>query len=99
MITRLITGEEILGEICPESNFTCYVIKNPTSIAAARNPKTDNVDIHMGPWLPLSAEKTVKINSSVVACQYPPVTEILNKYNTLFGSGIVIPNTSYHNMN
>lgn len=94
MVTRLITGEEILGEITSESNYTYTIIKNPTIVSAGRNPSTGNIDIHMGPWLPLSSEKSIKIASTVIICQYPPVTELINKYNTLFGSGIIVPNTS-----
>lgn len=92
MITRLLTGEEILGEI--EINDNECFIKNPTQIGAMPNPKSGNIDIHMSPWIPLSSDKTVKINMSQVLCQYAPVNDIINKYNSMFGSGLYIPPTS-----
>lgn len=90
LITRLITGEEILGEVTESTESSCS-ISNPTQIAAQPNPKTGNVDIHMAPFVPLSSQKAITISLKNVLCQYEPVVEILNKYNTMFGSGIIIP--------
>ncbi len=90
LITRLITGEEILGEVTVKDDLSCD-ISNPTQIAANRNPSTGNVDIHMGPFIPLSSQTTITISLKNVLCQYEPVVEILNKYNTMFGSRIIVP--------
>jgi hypothetical protein len=90
LITRLITGQEILGEVTIKDDSFCS-ITNPTEIAASRNQSTGNVDIHMGPFTPLASEKTITISLKNVLCQYEPVVEIINKYNKMFGSGIIIP--------
>ena len=92
LITRLITGEEILGEVESLTNNECKIL-NPTQIAVAPNPKTGNVDVHMAPFAPLAADKHIVVNLNAVLCQYSPVTEVLNKYNTMFGSGLIIPNS------
>jgi hypothetical protein len=95
LITRLITGEEILGEVTPSETQNDKVnITNPIQVAALSNNQTKNVDIHMAPFAPLSAQKTITISLSNVLCQYEPVVEILNKYNSVFGSGIIIPSNS-----
>ena len=91
-ITRLLTGEEILGEVENNGEKFC-TIKNPTSISAMNNPKTNKVDIHMSPWAPLCASKSVDICVGSISCQYVPINEIINKYNSMFGSGIIVPNT------
>lgn len=91
LITRLFTGEEILGEVVVDATTDNVQIKNPTQIAAAPNPKTDKVDIHMAPFVPLSQDKSITIAAKNVLFQYTPVTEIVNKYNTMFGSGIILP--------
>jgi len=90
MITRLITGEEILGEVTASNTDTC-TISNPTQIAAMQNPNSSKVDIHMGPFAPLAADKSITIQVRNILCQYEPVIEIKNKYNTMFGSGIILP--------
>jgi hypothetical protein len=95
LITRLITGEEILGDVTPDSGINDLVnITNPVHIAAVSNPNTKSVDIHMAPFIPLSSQKTITVSLRNVLCQYEPVVEILNKYNTTFGSGIIIPNST-----
>jgi hypothetical protein len=90
MITRLLTGEEILGELTIIDNSSVRV-DNPTLVAAMRNPQSGNIDVHMAPFMPLSSQTHVLIRTENVLCQYEPVTEVVNKYNTLFGSGIIIP--------
>lgn len=91
MITRLLTGEEILGDVTQQENETFVTIENPTQVGAAPNPKTGQVDVHMAPFAPLSADRVIKIRSQNVVCQYEPVVDIVNKYNSMFGSGIIIP--------
>jgi hypothetical protein len=93
LITRLITGEEILGSITESSDDTC-TIDNPVHIAASQNPSTGKIDIHMAPFVPLCVDKLLTINLKNVLCQYEPVLEIKNKYSTMFGSGIIIPSNT-----
>lgn len=96
-MTRLLTGEEILGDTDSIRDADLGVdnvqIENPTLINAMRNPQTGNVDVLMAPFNPLSSEKTVIIPRHHVLCQYSPVTEVVNKYNSMFGSGIILPNS------
>lgn len=96
LVTRLLTGEEILGETSTIADSDLGVnqvqIENPTLINAMRNPNTGNVDVLMAPFNPLSSDKIVLINKEHILCQYTPVTEVVNKYNSMFGSGIILPN-------
>jgi hypothetical protein len=94
LITRLLTGEEILGESTTNSTDGTIKIENPTQIAAARNPANGNVDVHMAPFAALSSSKHIEIRAQHVLCQYEPVVEVVNKYNKMFGSGIIIPTNS-----
>ena len=89
-VTRLFTGEELLGEVTVVDS-TSIRIDNPTLIAAMRNPQTGNVDVHMAPFIPLSSQTHVTIKTQNILCQYEPVVEVVNKYNTMFGSGIILP--------
>ena len=93
MITRLITGEEILGEVESSSDAENCNITNPTQVSAMPNPQTGNVDVHMGPFAPLSAQKTITLSRRNVLCQYEPVVDIKNKYSSMF-SGIILPKNS-----
>lgn len=93
LITRLLTGEEILGDVESTTEVDKCKITNPTQIGAMPNPKTGNIDIHMGPFVPLSSQKHITISTKNILCQYEPVVDILNKYNSMFGSGLILPKT------
>jgi hypothetical protein len=97
LVTRLLTGEEILGETETIRDADLGVnnvqIENPTLISAMRNQQTGNVDVLMAPFNPLSSDKTVVINREHILCQYAPVTEVIKKYSSMF-SGIILPSNS-----
>ena len=52
---KLITGEDILGEVESESE-TEFVLENPVGIAVVRDPKTGQPNIGFAPF-PLHAEQ------------------------------------------
>ncbi len=92
---KLVTGEEILGEIESESE-TEFVIENPVGIAIVRDPKTGQPNVGFAPF-PLHAEQktgtTVALNKKNVVYSYTPAEDFVNNYNQIFGSGIVLPPT------
>ena len=89
---KLITGEEILGEIESESE-TEFVIENPVGIAIVRDPKTGQPNVGFTPF-PLHAEQkkgsTLAITKKNVIYSYVPAEDFVNNYNSIFGAGIVI---------
>lgn len=91
---KLVTGEEILGEIESESE-TEYVIENPVGIAIVRG-KDGQPSVGFAPF-PLHAEQktgaTVAISKKSVVYSYVPAEDFINNYNQIFGSGIVLPPT------
>jgi hypothetical protein len=94
LIMKLVTGEEILGEIESESE-TEYVIENPVGIAIVRG-KDGQPSVGFAPF-PLHAEQktgaTVAISKKSVVYSYVPAEDFINNYNQIFGSGIVLPPT------
>ena len=91
LIVRLLTGEEIIGSVDLIENPTELIIENPTRIQAAPNSQTGNIDVHLAPWMPMAEHKKVSINRALVLCTMEPVVEIKNKFNSVFGSGLIIP--------
>jgi hypothetical protein len=92
---KLVTGEEVLGEIESESE-TEFVVENPVGISIVRDPKTGQPNIGFSPF-PLHAEQktgaTIAINKKSVVYSYNPAEDFINNYNSIFGSGIVVPPT------
>jgi hypothetical protein len=91
---KLVTGEEVLGEIESESE-TEFVLVNAVGIAVVRG-KDGQPNVGFAPF-PIHAEQktgaTVALNKKSVVYSYVPAEDFVNNYNQIFGSGIVIPPT------
>ena len=93
LILKLITGEEVLGEV-ESSSDTEFVIQNPVGIAVVRG-QDGRPNVGFAPF-PLHAEQvkdsTVIIAKKHVVYSYVPAKDFIDNYNQIFGSGIVLPN-------
>ena len=93
LIFKLITGEEVLGEV-ESSSDTEFVIQNPVGIAVVRG-QDGRPNVGFAPF-PLHAEQvkdsTVIIAKKHVVYSYVPAKDFIDNYNQIFGSGIVLPN-------
>ena len=91
-ILKLITGEEVLGEIESQSE-TEIVIINPVGVAVVRG-KDGQPNVGFAPF-PLHAEQktdaTVCFSKKNIVYSYVPAEDFVKNYNQIFGSGIVIP--------
>jgi hypothetical protein len=90
LVIRLITGEELLGKKLSETD-DCVVLENIVIVHQA--PSQNNADaatIYLYPFAQLSNSKKISIRKSVMVCSYEPIVELLNKYNSVFGSGIIL---------
>lgn len=85
---RLVSSEEIVGEIVSEENGT-YTIKNPCAIGLAMG-QNGQPTLSMQPWLIFSDQKEVSLKDNHILFTTTVDIKILNKYNEIFGSGIVI---------
>ena len=87
---RLISGEEIVGEESEtQPGMARREIKNPCAIGLVPTA-TGQVTLNMQPWLIFSDAKSVTIKDDHVLFKTGVDIKILNKYNEIFGSGIVI---------
>ena len=90
---KLVTGEDILGEVESQSEIE-FVLVNPVGIAIVRG-KDGQPNVGFAPF-PIHAEQktgaTVAIAKRNVVYYYEPAQDFINNYNQIFGSGIVVPN-------
>lgn len=87
-IIKLITGEEIVGDI--EIKDASVRIENPCVIGIAMAPN-GKATLQMQPMLIFSEQKVVELQLSHVIYNVSVAQEIQNKYNEIYGSGIVMP--------
>jgi len=90
-ILKLLTGEEIVGNITERINGLIS-IENPCLLAIAMGPN-GKASLQMQPMLIFSEQKKVDINRANVIYDVTVAPEIENKYNEIYGSGIVMPKT------
>lgn len=92
-IVRLLTGEDVLGEIVADDKEV-VILKNPVRIMvmpSRTDPKQPTVGF--APFCEWAVDKQVTINKSLVVTLLTPVVEFVNQYNTTFGSGVVVPDS------
>jgi hypothetical protein len=93
-VLKLITNEEVLGEIESESE-TEIVVSNPVGIAVVRG-KDGQPNIGFAPF-PINGEqksgKTFAFSKKHIVYSYVPAEDFIINYNSIFGSGIVVPST------
>jgi len=90
-ILKLITGEEVLGEVEIESE-TEVVLLNPVGVAIVRG-KDGQPGVGFAPF-PMHAEpktgSTIAFAKRNVLYSYVPAKEFVDNSNQIFGSGIVL---------
>lgn len=93
IVLKLITGEDVLGEIQTESE-TEFIIENPVSIAVVR-ARDGQPNVGFAPF-PLHAEQvkdaTIALAKKHVVYYYVPAKDFIDNYKQVFGAGIVLPN-------
>jgi len=90
-ILKLATGEEIVGNVV-EKNGIAYRIENPCVLGIMMGPN-GKANLQMQPMLIFSEQKVVELNRSFIVYDVTVAIEIQNKYNEIYGSGIVLPKT------
>jgi hypothetical protein len=87
---RLSTGEDIIGDV--SDAFTAddpVIIKNPAQIVV-RQTETGGVGAAFAPFAPFAKDNTVKFYSRAIIGEIEIDINLVNEYNRIFGSGIVV---------
>ena len=84
-IVRLTSGEEVIGDVTQEDGI--YRVQKAALILP-----TGQGSIGLMPWMPYAdQEGGIEIRESFVIFDIKPHDELINEYNTAFGSGLVVP--------
>lgn len=91
-VIRLISGEELMAKIKSSDDNTYHLTEVCQIASSYADPSSATARIGIAPFLPYTKVKDgVTINKSYVGFVIEPVNELLNEYNKVFGSGIVLP--------
>ena len=93
-IVKLTTGEDLIGDLEElEIESRAFLkINKPALIMIMPKPGSDtDFTVGLAPYAPFAKDHKVPIFPAHVVSVYDPGKEMLNTYNTKFGSGIVTP--------
>jgi hypothetical protein len=88
-IIKLSTGEEVVGNIVEKLGAVCR-IEHPCLLGITMGPN-GKANLQMQPMLIFSDQKVVEINRDHIIYDVSVAIEIKNKYNEIYGTGIVVP--------
>lgn len=93
MTVKLLTFKTNHTIIASVDNKGDYVVKQPVQVVM--QPGKDGMSIGFAPFLQFCEEfeTGIRIAKEDILCETTPVRELLNQYNSLFGSGIEIATT------
>ena len=99
-LLRLISGEEVIGdvehklvEVATGLLEPAYTVKDPAAlrwVPSEEDPKVPKLILVS--LIPHAEEDVVTLHERHVLFEITPITELLNEYNSVLGSGIVAPN-------
>ena len=92
-LVRLKSGEDIIADIMAES-AEIVKIKNPAMLMPMSDGRGNQVQVGLAPWMPFSEAKEFELPRDWVLLTTTPAQDIVNNYNQIFGSGIVVPQVS-----
>ena len=92
-LLRLKSSEDVIGDIVTE-NSEYITVSNPAMLMPVGDPRGGNVQIGLAPCLPFSDQKDIDIPRDWILVIADAVQDIVNNYNQIFGSGIVVPKVS-----
>jgi len=87
-LIRLISGEDVVGDLNIDGDN--YRIENPVVLGLMMG-QNGKPNLQMQPMLIFSEQKVITVKSTHVLYDVTVATEIKNKYNEIYGSGIVVP--------
>ena len=92
LILKLVTGEEVVGEVTEEKENSLRM-ENPCVLGIAMT-QSGKASLQIQPMLLFSEQRVVEFKTNHILYNVSVATEIKNKYNEIYGSGIVVAKSS-----
>lgn len=86
-VCRLISGEDIIADV--EVDQHGYLFSNPAQIVVQQS-QDGRVGAAFAPFAPYAKDGKVRIFKEFVAGEMDIDVKLINEYNRIFGSGIMI---------
>ena len=90
-LLRLKSGEDIIADVTLVDTEDTIKVENPAMLMPTGQQQGGHMQMGFGPWAPFSDDKTFEIPRDWLVYISTPSKDLLNSYNQMFGSGIVVP--------
>ena len=91
-LLRLKSGEDIIADVTLVDTEDTIKLENPAMLMPIPgHAHGGQVSMGFGPWAPFSDDKNFEIPRDWLVYISTPNMDLLNQYNQMFGSGIVVP--------
>lgn len=94
---KLINGEEIIAKIenaVSANGMAKLKLVKPVTIIISAESTTSGPKIGLVDYLMFSDKKEIQIDETHILYMYEPLNSIMNAYNQMFGSGLVLATSS-----
>lgn len=88
-IIKLMSGEEIIGDVINISNSSTVTIKKPCvlqMVPSRNNPEQPMMALF--PYAAYTENHSISVDKAHVLWSERPIKELYNQYNSVFGTGI-----------
>ena len=93
-LLRLKSGEDVVADVKEENLEREYTKVKLPAMLVPMGGQGQQMQMALAPWLPFSDDKEFKIPTDWILITSEPALDIVNNYNQMFGSGIVVPKVS-----
>ena len=91
-LLRLKSGEDVIADVTLVDTEDTIKLENPAMLMPIPgHAHGGQVSMGFGPWAPFAEEKEFEIPRDWLVYIATPSKDLLNSYNQMFGSGIVVP--------
>ena len=90
-LLRLKSGEDVIADVTLVDTEDTIKLENPAMLMPTGQQQGGHMLMGFGPWAPFSDDKNFEIPRDWLVYISTPNKDLLNQYNSVFGSGIVVP--------
>lgn len=92
-VYKLISGEDIIADVEDNPSESVITLKNPAAIVVQQTAD-GRVGAAFAPYAPFAKDNEIVIYKSALAGHMEVDVKLINEYNRIFGSGIMIASAS-----
>ena len=92
LVIRLMNGEELIGKLKSTTTADNIVLADVASVQMM--PSQKGLSVGLFPFAPYAETNEFMFDARHIVTYFKPSTDLLNNYNQMYGSGLVVANAT-----